>query len=271
MRTVAFVIVILLLGAVAIVAFAPSTKVQDAALAPITVTPSDPIEPAPAGRQLPPPVNGAVPPDEDSVASASAPGAEAGDGAMSPAAAVTDPLAAQACEEELKALGVTFEPQSPIFEEGGCGAERPLLVSSVGIALKPAVTTRCHVAKALAIWTKDVLVPSAKLHLKTAPTAILTGDSYLCRARRGGGETKVSEHALANAIDVSGIELTGREPVAIKERAGTDDGAMAFQAAIRGGACAYFTTVLGPGTNAAHADHLHVDLIQRSSGYRICE
>ncbi len=45
----------------------------------------------------------------------------------------------------------------------------------------------------------------------------------------------------------------------------------ALQAGIRGGACAFFTTVLGPTTNAAHSDHFHLDMAERSSGFRLCE
>jgi hypothetical protein len=47
--------------------------------------------------------------------------------------------------------------------------------------------------------------------------------------------------------------------------------AEAFQDAVRGAACMDFSTVLGPGSNASHADHLHLDIIARTSGYRLCE
>lgn len=185
-------------------------------------------------------------------------------------AAATDP-AALTCEEELNALGATFEVLDPIAEQDGCGTAHPLKLTSAGIALKPAITTQCEVAKALTVWTRHVVIPSAELHLGAKPSAIVTGDSYQCRQRRGDGEVKMSEHALANAVDIAAIELEGREPVAVKEQAENDNAARAFQAAIRGGACAYFTTVLGPGANTAHADHLHLDMILRDSGYRICK
>lgn len=51
-----------------------------------------------------------------------------------------------------------------------------------------------------------------------------------------------------------------------------EDGlASAFQDAIRASACLDFTTVLGPGSNASHDNHLHLDIIARSKGYRLCE
>jgi hypothetical protein len=126
-------------------------------------------------------------------------------------------------------------------------------------------------ARALTIWTRNVLIPSAKLYLNAKPTALSTGDSYQCRARRGDGEFKVSEHAYANALDITGVAFADHDAVPIMDRPGSGDDARAFQAAIRGGACAYFPTVLGPGTNSSHTDHLHLDMIQRENGYRICE
>jgi hypothetical protein len=186
-----------------------------------------------------------------------------------------DPLTAQdtGCEETLASMGVDFEVLDPIAEpeEPACNVERPLLVSKAGINLEPAIVARCETAKALALWIDEVLIPSAVLHLGDAPVALVTGTSYQCRKRRGAGEVKVSEHARANAVDVTGVTFEEREPVEIMERPGSAAPARAFQAAARGGACAYFTTVLGPGTNSAHGDHLHLDNLRRANGYRICQ
>ena len=254
MKQIALVITVLSVGLVAVVAFTRSPEVREAALAPISVTATAPVEAVQSAEPTPPADS------ESGVDDASA--------ATTP---VYDEAQSLGCEDELKALGVTFEVLEPIVGEDGCGAERPLEVSSVGIELKPAVTTRCEVAKALAVWTKDVMMPSAKLHLNATPNAISTGISYQCRARRGADQVKVSEHAHANAVDISGIAFSDHDTVAIMDRPGSADDARAFQAAIRGGACAYFTTVVGPGTNTAHSDHLHVDMLQRRNGYRICE
>ena len=39
---------------------------------------------------------------------------------------------------------------------------------------------------------------------------------------------------------------------------------------IHASACQQFSTVLAPGSNAFHYDHIHVDLARRSSGRSIC-
>jgi hypothetical protein len=257
-RPLSIGISVLMLGAVAIVAFSDSPKVQEAALAPISVgvaTSAASPQPAPVDQ-----------------AAQSLPASVMHDDALPAVPPAYDEAQARSCEDELKGLGVQFEPLEPIRSEAACGAERPLKVSSVaGLELKPAITTRCEPARALAVWTRDVLIPSAKLHLKAKPDALTTGDSYQCRTRRGDGEFKVSEHAYANAIDISGVTFADHAAVPVMDRSGSADDAGPFQAAIRGGACAYFTTVLGPGANSAHADHLHFDMIQRKNGYRICE
>ncbi|MEN3974025.1 extensin family protein [Emcibacter sp. SYSU 3D8] len=254
MKSFGLVIGMLLVGALALVAFSRSPAVHEAALEPISLATGGPVTAVQAAEPTPP-----------------ADAAPVADDASSAAPPADDDAQAAQCEAELRLLGAAFEMLEPISDENGCGARRPLKVSSVGIDLRPAVTTRCEVARALAIWTSDVMIPSAKLHLKATPVAIATGDSYQCRTRRGEGEFKVSEHAMANAIDISGIVFSDGEAVPVMARPDSGDSARAFQAAIRGGACAYFTTVLGPGANAAHADHLHLDLIRRNNGYRICE
>ncbi|MEO6301119.1 MAG: extensin family protein, partial [Paracoccaceae bacterium] len=32
-----------------------------------------------------------------------------------------------------------------------------------------------------------------------------------------------------------------------------------------------FSTVLGPGSNTSHDDHLHLDIMARDNGFRLCE
>lgn len=182
-----------------------------------------------------------------------------------------DEAAAKACEAELTALGVRFVVREAIADEGGCGARRPVEASAIGtIDLRPPVVARCEVARALGRWVAEVVRPSAVLYLGEEPAALTTAGSYQCRARAAEAVT-VSEHARANAVDLSGAEFAGRGGMTVRDWTGVADPLAAFQAAIRGGACAYFTTVLGPGTDPDHADHLHLDLEARKTGTRLCQ
>jgi hypothetical protein len=95
--------------------------------------------------------------------------------------------------------------------------------------------------------------------------------TYVCRGRNNRPDAKLSEHAKGAAIDIKGFGFVGHEPVAVMPRAGRGTIEEAFQRAVRGAACLHFTTVIGPGADAFHNDHLHLDLARRSRGYRLCQ
>lgn len=181
----------------------------------------------------------------------------------------------KACEAKLRELGVNFKLKKAITDQDECGSPRPLELKSLkdGIKIKSDVdvNVRCATALALANWISEVVTPSAQLHLGAKPSVLYFSTTYKCRRRNSSSSGSYSEHAYANAIDLVGIGFDDGKSMEIKIRAGDSDATRAFQAAIRGGACAYFTTVIGPMTNDAHSDHLHLDLAERKGGYRICE
>ena len=178
-----------------------------------------------------------------------------------------------ACRRSLRELGVEYEEMEPIDGEGTCGAASPVRVSGLGsgIDLTPTATLNCRTAEALARWAQEVVVPAAERHLDAAPTTFVNAADYVCRTRNNRPGAKLSEHATANAIDIAGIAMAEGEPVPILARSVEHARERAFQRAIRRGACEHFTTVIGPGTNAAHATHFHFDLAKRRGGHRLCE
>ncbi|MFW2588203.1 extensin family protein [Sagittula sp. SSi028] len=182
-----------------------------------------------------------------------------------------------ACLAELDALGVEYSEIDPMLPEDSltCGILRPLKVTSLaeGVALEPSGTMRCETARAAGRWVRDFVLPAAA---RVAPdrgalTAVRNGSGYVCRSRNGDGSGKPSEHGLGNALDVMGFVFATGPEIAITPREAEGSMAEAFQDAVRASACLEFTTVLGPGSNAAHDDHLHLDVIARDSGYRLCE
>lgn len=181
--------------------------------------------------------------------------------------------AAKQCEATLRKLGAVFTVADPIEGEGQCGWPRPVKLTGLpgNLKVRGDVRVRCEVALAMARWSKEVVVPSAELHLGKPPEAVRIGTSYQCRRRNNSSAGKLSEHAFANGVDVMGFTFADSNRVNISDRSDGADAKRAFQAAVRGGSCAYFTTVIGPMTNASHADHLHLDLAVRRGGYRLCE
>ncbi|WP_375408105.1 extensin family protein [uncultured Methylobacterium sp.] len=173
-----------------------------------------------------------------------------------------------ACRGRLTSLGATFEALPPIVL-GQCGAERPLKLSSLkGVAIEPAATVVCGAAEALARWTTEVQFASER-DLGQPLTSLSVG-SYECRGQNHSTDAKLSEHALANAIDVMGYGFSNRAPIRVgASAAGTPEAS--FQAVVQAKACGFFRTVLGPGSDAAHANHLHLDERERNAGHRLCQ
>ncbi|QGY00531.1 extensin family protein [Methylobacterium mesophilicum SR1.6/6] len=175
-----------------------------------------------------------------------------------------------ACRTRLKRLGVEFEPLPPIAE-GQCTAPLPLKVTKFadGVTLPQGATLTCRSAEALARWVTEVQV-EAERTLKHPLATLELGGSYVCRGQNHDFDAKLSEHAFANAADVMGFSFAGRPSIPVKAMPEGSEEAR-FLVAVRGKACEFFRTVLGPGTNAAHSNHFHLDERERNAGHRLCE
>ena len=92
-----------------------------------------------------------------------------------------------------------------------------------------------------------------------------------CRNRNGAAIGKLSADAVAQAIDISAFELSSGKVIPIKPDG--DETMRNVVDTVRTAACGRFTTVFGPGSDEAHADHLHVDMAPHgtSDRYRICQ
>lgn len=182
----------------------------------------------------------------------------------------------KACLMRLDQMGVVYSEAEPLISEddADCGILRPLVISEVGpgVAIQPPAMLRCETAQAIATWMEDFVLPaSERLSERGAMTSIENGSGYICRRRNNLPDGKLSEHAFGNAFDVMGFRFKDGSRIAIEPREAEGSMAEAFQDAVRGSACLDFSTVLGPGSNASHDDHLHLDVIARPSGYRLCE
>lgn len=181
------------------------------------------------------------------------------------------PTTEQACRTRLDRLDVVYTGKDRL-SEGECGIEDPVEVTRVaGVAVDPPALLNCPAAEGLARWVGEVVIPEAETRLKARPTAIANASAYVCRPRNGREGAKLSEHATGNAVDVSAVTLSGRPPVSVVDDPSQPEATRAFLKAVRTAACAYFTTVLGPGADEDHGDHFHLDLQARDSGYRLCE
>ncbi len=182
------------------------------------------------------------------------------------------------CAGLLSGRAITYAPQAPLGRQRGCGAAAPIAVSEIaGVTLTPPVIVTCTMAARLHDWIVGDVQPAAQKTLRTHVTAIRTASSYACRRRNNSKSGKLSEHGLANALDMSGFTFAKSKDVAVEEGWGSLLSKVGlsrksgFLDDIRESACKHFATVLGPGSDAHHGDHFHVDAIQRKNDYRICK
>ncbi len=181
------------------------------------------------------------------------------------------PAPPSACQLRLSKLA-TFKPLPMLVGAGECGATDAVLLDGVilpdqsRVGVTPAATLRCPMAEQIALWVRDDVEPLAvKLG---GPLRVLDNfDSYECRGRNRIPGAKLSEHGRANALDVRLFRLADGQALTL-----TDVNVnKAWREAIKASACARFATILGPGSDGAHEEHIHFDLAERRGNYKICE
>jgi hypothetical protein len=172
----------------------------------------------------------------------------------------TDPAA---CRAALRAGGIAPVDQ-PAREEGFCSTRDTVRAPSLLAPAAPVMT--CPLALRYAVWERQVLAPAAEHLLDSKLARVEHLGTYTCRTIYGRPGERPSQHARASALDVSGVRLADgrRLTIASDFQSATSEGR--FLRVARVGACELFGAVLGPDYNAAHADHLHLDL----SPYRLC-
>jgi hypothetical protein len=138
--------------------------------------------------------------------------------------------------------------------------------NSALVSVMPPATLRCPIAEAVAQWVRNDLGP-AMAEFDSPPAAITNHGSYDCRGRNNDAGAKISEHGRGNALDLGPIRLANGVVVDLTKRSTPQS----FRQRLRDAACRRFNTVLGPGSDAYHADHIHVDLAERAHGYRMCQ
>jgi hypothetical protein len=183
-----------------------------------------------------------------------------------------------ACRDALTALGVTFTVPDRVEAKGQCHVPNPVKLTSLAAAegkvdLPGRPLLNCRFAERFSTWLADVASPVVASGTNETLAAVSTGPGYECRGRNGDSSAKISEHAFGNAVDIDGLVLSGGTRVEIADVAETHHRFRRVLSALRVSGCGYFTTVLGPGANAAHASHFHFDLGRhgKSERTRICE
>jgi hypothetical protein len=186
-------------------------------------------------------------------------------------AAQAEPDETAPCELRLAAIA-RYTPLPPREEPAPCAAddlirlERIVMPDRTPVVLNPPATLRCAMAETVALWIRTDVGPLAA-GLGARLAAITSLDSYECRPRNRIAGGKISEHGKGNALDIGAIKLGNGGTFSLTDPLVQKP----FRDELRASACARFTTVLGPGSDGYHNDHIHLDIAERSRGYRICQ
>jgi hypothetical protein len=138
------------------------------------------------------------------------------------------------------------------------------------VTLVPAATLACPIVSALDHWVIDSVQPAAIRWFGTPVTEIKQISAYSCRGMVGSGGSSISEHAFGNALDIAAFTFADGRRVTVQDGWHGTPEEQGFLRDVHLAACDNFTTVLAPGYNAAHYNHIHVDLMRRASGDRPC-
>ena len=175
------------------------------------------------------------------------------------------------CQLQLAEIA-EFKPEPPITGPGECTATDVVNVNAVllpdnhRVVFSPVVTLQCSMAKVVSHWIRDDVTPAIGT-LGTSLRGVETLDLFDCRSFNGISGAKLSEHGHANALDVRSLKLANGTVIELTNATVSK----ALREQLRQTACARFSTVLGNGADAYHENHVHIDLMQRSNNYRICQ
>jgi hypothetical protein len=177
-----------------------------------------------------------------------------------------------ACRQALTS-DIAIAPSIPdIHGAGGCGGEDLVRLEAIvladkrQVAVKPAAILRCKMAAAIADWIRSDVAPLAQ-NLGSTISDLDNFDSFECRGRNRVVGAQLSEHGRANALDVRAFKLANGKQISLTDRSVPRD----LRETVLHSVCARFSTVLGPGSDWYHEDHIHLDLMERRNNYRICQ
>ena len=159
-----------------------------------------------------------------------------------------------------------------IDEGNGCEVPNPWRVYALAdVNFSQPATLNCGMADPLNDWLQNVVQPAAQRRFSESVVSVDIAASYSCRPRNNQSGAKMSEHGYGNAIDIAAFTLeSGRKITVLDGWRGRSD-ERSFLRLVREQACGDFMTVLGPGSDRHHRDHIHLDLQNRRSGQHYCQ
>ena len=167
------------------------------------------------------------------------------------------PLTGSACLVALDQIQQSYDALTGGHGSGGCSSVPRLLVSTLATTqLSTPAALSCPLTISLNQFDKDTLQPLAKTHFGQSVKSISHVGGFACRGIRGNPAIP-SEHAFANALDITGFTLADGRSISVTQYWHSPDPTGQFLRDIAAGAARHFATVLTPDYDSRHASHFH--------------
>lgn len=178
-----------------------------------------------------------------------------------PAAPVAGNAATLQCHLDLAREGVAFRVLEDRRFERGCSALGAVQLTEIGTPVTNLGAMTCPVARQFARWAREAVQPAASRWLGSPVRRIETFGTYGCRTVNSQPGARLSEHAYANAVDVSAFLLAdGRRVTVAQGWNGDDADVRRFLRDLHQAGCRRFAIGLGPDSDAFHYNHFHFDM-----------
>lgn len=172
----------------------------------------------------------------------------------------------QRCAATLATSGLRYSPQADSPASATCPLSNVVRVQGAPVRLSSSFLATCPVAVAFALFERHGLQPAAQRVFGQSVAQVDHVGSFACRNVYNRAEGRRSQHATANALDITGFRLADGQRIELQRDWSGEGQKARFLREVREGACESFNTVLGPDYNAAHHNHFHLDM----GGWRVC-
>ncbi|MGG5838456.1 MULTISPECIES: extensin-like domain-containing protein [Enterobacteriaceae] len=177
-------------------------------------------------------------------------------------------LTPEACENLLTQANEKklIQTQSMADSAGDCPLTHVVRVRNFGpVSLSSSFIASCPLALSSALFVQQQARPLTKELMGSELSRIEHLGSFACRNIYHRPDARRSEHATADALDISAFQLANGQRVTVL-RGWRDDKTSPWLRALLSASCDYYGNGLGPEYNAAHANHFHLGM----RGFGLC-
>ncbi|MDK9355675.1 extensin family protein [Lelliottia sp. V106_10] len=159
-----------------------------------------------------------------------------------------------------------IQTQAMANSAGDCPLSDVVRVRNFGpVTLSSSFIASCPLALSSALFIQQQARPLTKTMMGSDLARVEHLGSFACRNIYHRPDARRSEHASADALDISGFQLSDGQRVTVLS-GWRNEKTQPWLRALLSASCDYYGNGLGPEYNAAHANHFHLGM----RGFGLC-